>query len=267
MPISSQDVVTGFARSTRAAVVVDFDGTISEIVERPVAARPVDGAVAALLALTERVERVLVLSSRPVSFLQRVLEPLSPSIELIGHSGLERAVGSDTVVDPVAESWLPAVHQAFEDVVATAPARLPIEDKRLSFTIHYRPAPQLQAEAERLAEWVAAQHGLHLNHGRMHIEVRPPLTIDKGTALRRTLTGDLDWLLYAGDDVVDLPACHALRALAGGVPAGVSVCVAIGTEEAPPELLAAADLVLPSPSALVALLAELAVTPKVVGAD
>ena len=59
------------ARPNQAAVFVDFDGSISEIVEDPGAARVMPAARAALTTLTGRVARVAVVSGRPVEFLAR----------------------------------------------------------------------------------------------------------------------------------------------------------------------------------------------------
>lgn len=89
----------------------------------------------------------------------------------------------------------------------------------------------------------------------MVLELRPP-GVDKGVALtaylRETGAGSV---LYAGDDLGDLPAYDAVDELrAHGVP-GLLVCS--GGDEVP-ELAARADLVVPGPGAVTGLLAALA---------
>ena len=85
-----------------------------------------------------------------------------------------------------------------------------IEDKGITFTIHFRNSPR-PAHAERYLETQIAPQldraGLAWSIGRMVFEVRPPVAVDKGTAVKR-LRGRrrIDHLLYAGDDRTDLDA-------------------------------------------------------------
>uniref|UniRef100_UPI002811BEFA trehalose-phosphatase n=1 Tax=Streptomyces sp. TaxID=1931 RepID=UPI002811BEFA len=102
---------------------------------------------------------------------------------------------------------------------------------------------------------LAARHGLVLEPGRMVLELRPP-GMDKGVALasylRETGAGSV---LYAGDDLGDLPAFAAVEKLrADGVP-GVLVCS--GSSEVP-ALADRADLAVPGPAGVVDFLTDLA---------
>jgi trehalose 6-phosphate phosphatase len=86
------------------------------------------------------------------------------------------------------------------------------------------------------------------------LEIRPPVDADKGIAVRTLLAeSGAARALYAGDDTTDLDAFAGLRA------AGLehAVCIAVASEEGPPELRDAADLVVPGPEAMAALLARL----------
>jgi trehalose-6-phosphatase len=70
------------------------------------------------------------------------------------------------------------------------------------------------------------------------LEVRPPVEADKGTAVAALLgRASVARALYAGDDTTDVDAFAALDGLELGVK------VAVGSAEAPPALLGAADLV------------------------
>jgi trehalose-phosphatase len=87
--------------------------------------------------------------------------------------------------------------------------------------------------------------GLRARFGRKVLELLPPIDANKGTAIRRLLgERELQRALYAGDDTTDLDAFAALDGLE------VAVRVAVASAEGPPELRAAADLVVPSPEAL-----------------
>jgi trehalose 6-phosphate phosphatase len=86
----------------------------------------------------------------------------------------------------------------------------------------------------------------------MVLEIRPPVDADKGTAVRRLLEQSrLHRALYAGDDTTDLDAFRALDGL------DVAVRVAVASTEGPPQLAAAADLVLPGTEAVLELLRAL----------
>ena len=89
----------------------------------------------------------------------------------------------------------------------------------------------------------------------MVIELRPP-GVDKGTALTGLVAERAaDAVLFCGDDLGDLPAFAALRALrAEGIPG----CAAASASAESPQVAAAADLVVDGPEGIVALLAAIA---------
>jgi trehalose 6-phosphate phosphatase len=83
----------------------------------------------------------------------------------------------------------------------------------------------------------------------MVLEVLPPIDADKGTAVRALLARDgLARALFAGDDTTDLDAFRAIDELEVGIK------IAVDSAEAPPDLRAQADLVVPGTEALVDLL-------------
>jgi len=87
------------------------------------------------------------------------------------------------------------------------------------------------------------------------IELRPP-GVDKGSALTG-LAGEraARSVLFCGDDLGDLPAFAAVRALrADGVPG----CAVASASAESPQVAAAADLVVAGPEGVVELLTALA---------
>jgi trehalose 6-phosphate phosphatase len=88
-----------------------------------------------------------------------------------------------------------------------------IEDKRLSLVVHTRmgtePSALQVALAGPLAE-VAANHRMELHLGKEVLEFRIP-GIDKATALERLVGGTCRALVYAGDDIGDVPAFTSVR--------------------------------------------------------
>ena len=123
------------------------------------------------------------------------------------------------------------------------------EDKDAIAAFHWRGAPDEAAAAAAVEEIAqrALQEGLAVHWGRKVLEVRPPVALDKGlgiaTLLRRT-TPPVATALYVGDDSTDLDAFRGLRSLVADGALTTAICVAVSSDEAPPELAAEADLLL-----------------------
>jgi trehalose 6-phosphate phosphatase len=234
-----------------AGVVLDFDGTLSPIVDVPADARPIAGAAEALAALVPRYGLVAVMSGRPVDF----LAPLVPAgVVLSGVYGLEVVRDGARVDQPGAGPWRGVVDDVARHSAAAGPADMEVEPKGLSLTLHYRRHPELARAVRAWAEAEAARSGLEVRVAKMSVELHPPLPSDKGTALE-ALAGELGAVCYVGDDRGDLPAYDGLDRLATrGVHA---VRVAVAGAETPPELLARADLILDGPAAVLDLLHRL----------
>jgi trehalose 6-phosphate phosphatase len=222
----------------RAAVLLDVDGTLAPIVARPEDAAVPEETRAVLRGLVARYALVAAITGRPGA-LGRELVGVE-GMEIAGSHGLELADGAD--------EWRARL-QEFRGTVDW-----PVEDKGLGLSYHYRtredPA-RARAELEQVAER-ARGAGLRARFGRMVLEVLPPLDANKGTAVRALLEDrGLTRALFAGDDTTDLDAFGAVEELEVGVK------VAVGSDEAPPELLAHADLVVDGPTGLVELLRTL----------
>lgn len=251
------------ADPSRALVALDFDGTLAPIVPRPEDARPAEGAVTALAELAASVGTVAVVTGRAVETVL-ALSGLgqAPGLEglvVLGHYGLERWDGrARRVVSPEPAAGVTAVRGALPAVLRDAPAGVRVEDKHHSLVVHTResaePDAALAGLAPRLRD-LGERAGLEAVPGRRVLELRPP-GVDKGAALRG-LADELSpsAVLFAGDDLGDLPAYDAVVALRrSGVP---GLTVASASDEVT-ELADRADLVVDGPSAVVALLAALA---------
>ena len=243
----------------RTALLFDFDGTLSPVVDDPAAARPAPGAAEALDALAARYRTVAVVSGRPVSYLAA---HLPPSLALSGLYGLESMVDGVERDHPEAERWRPVVAEATADaLVHTGPgAHLEgalVESKGLSMTIHVRTRPDLAAAVEAVAHEVAARHGLEVRPAKRSYELHPPIAADKGTAARALLAGS-EIGSYAGDDVGDVDAFDALAAARRGGELTDAVALAVGGPELPPAVADRAELVLDDPASMVLLLQRLA---------
>jgi trehalose 6-phosphate phosphatase len=237
------------ARPDRAAVLTDFDGTLSPIVEDWTAATPLAGAREVLDDLATRYGVVAVISGRPVSYL---VEKLGTKLRLSGLYGLETVIGGKRIPAEGAEEWRTRVHAAFES--ASARFGSLVEHKGLSMTVHFRTRPELAAEIGTWATREAKRSGLELRSAKASVELHPPVSFDKGTVVESAVD-QLDAACFLGDDVGDLPAFAALdRLRARGVH---TVKIGVRTAEAPTTILDAADLVVDGPAGALALLRTL----------
>jgi trehalose 6-phosphate phosphatase len=252
-------------RPTRTVVALDFDGTLAPIVPDPDRARAHPDAVPALAALAPRVASIAVITGRPAGVAVRhggfAGVPGLEHLVVLGHYGAERwDAPSGTVTAPAPHPGVAAVRAELPGFLDRMGAWRGtwIEEKGRAVAVHTRRAADPQAAFEALREplaGLAGRHGLIVEPGRMVLELRPP-GMDKGVALLEYVreTG-AEAVLYAGDDLGDLPAFAAVDKLrSDGVP-GLLVCS--GSSEVG-ELAERADLVVDGPAGVVRLLAGLA---------
>lgn len=245
-------------RPGHAALFLDYDGTLAPIVDDPTAARPLPDVPDVLARLAQRFELVAVVSGRPAAFLLDVLEHPA-GVHVAGLYGMEMAQPGG-MVRPTGEAtaWRPVVAEVTRLAAKQAPKGAEVEPKGLTVTLHWRRHPETEGWARRFAGRETARTGLVVQPGRMALELRPPVDVDKGTVVRR-LAGGHAAVGCFGDDLGDLPAFRALAELAA---AGVAVArVAVVDAESPREVAAAADLVVDGPAGALALLRLLAADP------
>jgi trehalose 6-phosphate phosphatase len=193
---------------------------------------------------------VAVISGRPVTYLAEHLGGLSTRVRLHGLYGLERSSPDGVRSAPDAERWRPAVDEAATRTRRDNP-RIHVEHKGLTVTVHYRAVPDEGAAVEAAARALAGELGLVAHSGKMSVELRPPLAVDKGTVVN-DLAASLSVVAFAGDDIGDLPAYAALRRKRQeGL---VTLAIAAGGPETPHLVAEAADLVVDGPDGFVQLL-------------
>ncbi|MBF6182232.1 trehalose-phosphatase [Nocardia otitidiscaviarum] len=207
--------ITDLLDTGKAAVLLDFDGTLSDIVPDPAAAQPVEGARAVLAELAAACP-VAVVSGRALEDLRaRVgVDGLwyagSHGFELMAPDGTRHVHGAA----PHAEAVVEQAARLLRDRLADVPGAL-VEPKRFTVAVHHRTVPRDQVAAVvSAAHDVARAVGLRATGGRKVTELRPDVEWDKGRALR--------WILdrlavpavpmYLGDDLTDEDAFDAIEA-------------------------------------------------------
>jgi trehalose 6-phosphate phosphatase len=221
-------------------------------------------AVAALAEVSRFIGIVAIVTGRPARTAVRLggFEgvPGLESMVVLGQYGVERwdaATYAYTIPPEPAE--VTAAGEELPEILATlglADAR--VEHKGRALGVHTRQLTDPRAAFDALAgpmRELAARHGLLLEPGRNVLEIRAAGT-DKGAALRELVTETgARQVVFAGDDLGDLPAFEAVAALRDeGVP-GLLVCSASQEEDA---LRSRADVVVDGPAGVAAWLHDLA---------
>lgn len=197
-----------------AALFLDFDGTLVPLADTPDAVEVTDDLLAMLSRLRDRMDgRLAIVSGRSIATLRDLG---FGDFLLSGTHGLEFAHPGEAVKAPPRLPAIDAVEAAFHAFADDKPGLL-VERKSISVGLHFRGAPQWGEAAGALADLLARDHGLALQHGKMLYELRPG-GADKGSALTalmqdRPMAGGIP--VFIGDDVTDEEGFAAAAHLGG----------------------------------------------------
>ena len=250
------------AAPSKAAVLLDIDGTLAPIVRHADDAHVPEATRTLLIEISKRYRLVGCVSGRPANIARQIVA--IGSIAYVGNHGGELLSAGATLpqLDPDLAAWTGRMRDFAQRVYTSEHHRLRVrsEDKGAIVAFHWRGAPdeELASAAVREIAEVAEGEGLVIHWGRKVLEVRPPVKVDKGLGVRRLLHGQaLAAGLYAGDDSTDLDAFSGLRSLVDSGELEMALCVAVNSEEAPAELSEQADLTIEETSGVRALLEAL----------
>ncbi len=199
------------------ALLLDLDGTLAAIVDRPGDAVVTASARRTLSRLRSALSgAVAIVSGRPIADVDRMLAP--DRLPVAGIHGIERrdARGGLHLSD-VDYDRLDAVIRALEEQTAHANGLL-VEKKPGAVTLHYRARPDLGPDCERIVSALVDAHpGIVLLRGKMVFELKMN-DRTKAEAVRDFMTESpfrSRRPVYAGDDTTDEDAFQAVRALGG----------------------------------------------------
>ena len=170
------------------------------------------------------------------------------TVTYLGSHGAEvlRPGWLEPAFDPEVKAWADrvAVFGRDLDLAEMRRRRVRIEDKGPILAFHWRAAPDQEA-ARATVEAIATEAenaGLRPHWGRKVLEVRPPVSFDKGSGIATLIRdADVDVALYVGDDRTDIDAFRALAELAESGTISRAVRVGVRSDEGPTELAQETD--------------------------
>jgi trehalose 6-phosphate phosphatase len=233
----------------RAAIFLDVDGTLAPIVEQAERARVPENTARLLGRLGRRFAIVACVSGRSPTEARRLV-----GVGSLAYAGYH---GAEVLMPGTLAPWQhPRFEQEADRVRRFALEhdagsdlrllRVRLEDKGPIFAFHWRGVPDEEAARARVEQVAAAAEaeGLRTHWGRKVLEVRPPVEIDKGQAVRRILDErPVTAALYAGDDRTDLDGFTALEELRAEGRLETALRIGIASDDGPPEIVERADLV------------------------
>ncbi len=211
----------------RLAVFLDYDGTLTPIVERPEQAELGDAMRRQIRRLAQLCA-VAVVSGRDLDDVRR-----RAGIDGIVYAGSHGFDIEGRLDRPIREQqgteYLPELDKAERQLhrLLDGVAGCHLERKRFSIAVHYRQVREADMDAvENAVDEILEEHPrLRKSGGKKVFEVQPDMDWDKGKAVCRLLEVlDLDrpdvLPLYLGDDLTDEDAFGALREQGIGIRVG-----------------------------------------------
>jgi trehalose-phosphatase len=200
------------------AVFLDYDGTLTPIVDRPEDAVISDSMREAIQKLAERVP-VIVVSGRDRKVVQKLMG--LDNLVVAGDHGFDIWSPSGGFIQHEVGASFEGLLREVESNLRTELADIPgalIEPKKSSVAVHFRLVPvKQQSHFKKIVDTILSEHpqDLKVTPGKMVFELQPRLDWDKGKAvlyLLKELDLDRDDVIpvYLGDDITDEDAFRAL---------------------------------------------------------
>jgi trehalose 6-phosphate phosphatase len=245
-----------------AAILCDIDGTLAPIVTRAEEAHVSDKASRLLGRAARRYGLVACISGRAAADARRLVGV--GGIAYAGSHGAELLEPGATRarISPAFESWADRVvsFTADRDEPGLRRLRVRIERKGPIVAFHWRGVPDEDAARTRL-EGVAQEaeaDGLDFHWGRKVLEIRPPVPVDKGQAVRELVErSGVRAALFGGDDATDLDAFAALDSLVAEGALAAAVKIGVDSSEGPSGIVEQADHVVEGTDGFIAVLEAL----------
>jgi trehalose 6-phosphate synthase/phosphatase len=232
------------------ALFLDYDGTLTTLVEHPEDAALPEAAKDALRnALQAPFLDVTIVSGRALADLRERVG--IPGLTYVGNHGFE-IEGPGVSHQPAGvDRHLATIQRAADELASLDVPGSRVERKGATLSFHLRGvAPTHQRAAEREAVALLKRRRLRVTRGALVVEGRPPLAWGKGHAVLHVLSQrhGANWparvrALYVGDDVTDQDAFRSLHGIGRSIYVGAATAADQGADHSLPDPAAVVQLV------------------------
>ncbi len=207
----------------KKVIFLDYDGTLTPIVERPELAVLSPEMRATIKHLSEKYT-VAIVSGRMREDVEKLVG--IKGIFYAGSHGFDIMGPGFSMVQPEVEKIVPVISQVIKELsrkLGDVPGII-IEKKKFSVAVHYRLVAQqyLSLISETVNKIVQEKKELRLMSGKKVFEILPDIDWDKGKAVRWIMDAlKVSWqdvcVVYIGDDVTDEYVFRTLRTRGFGI--------------------------------------------------
>jgi trehalose 6-phosphate phosphatase len=205
-------------KNDKTSILTDIDGTISEIANIPDEALVTASMQKVLSRLNNKFKMVGVISGRSAKKAKAMVGV--DGVVYIGNHGMEYIIGNEIFIDDEALKYLENIKRSLEKLENGELSKingLIFEDKGVCIAIHYRECELHENTRKKILNAIndsVDANKLKLTEGRKVVEIKPPISRDKGFIVEKILEKyDTDRVIYLGDDVTDYDAFIKLKEL------------------------------------------------------
>jgi trehalose 6-phosphate phosphatase len=208
---------TRIRQARHLLVGLDYDGTLTPIVDEPARALLPNSVRQTIAALTRRDGvAVALVSGRAQADLQAIVGV--PGVIYAGNHGMEISGPGLSFIEPGAKAWSRDLHALGQEITSKLRTiqGASVEDKGLTLSVHHRLVPPVHGETV----WHVVYDAVKPYRDRFQIalgdkvyEIRPLVSWNKGSAMawiKEKLNKPEMLTIYIGDDATDEDAFRAL---------------------------------------------------------
>ncbi|KAI9811521.1 MAG: threalose-6-phosphate phosphatase [Phylliscum demangeonii] len=218
-------LLTQYRRAKRRLFMLDYDGTLTPIVQEPSAAIPTDRVIRTLKTLAaDPRNAVWIVSGRDQKFLGQWMGDISELGLSAEHGSFLREPGAEAwknLAEKLDMSWQKEVLRIFQKYTEKTQGSF-IERKRIALTWHYRRSDpeygafQAHECRKEIEATVVKKWDVEVMAGKANLEVRPSL-LNKGEIAKRLVERydehhPPEFVLCMGDDFTDEDMFRSLHA-------------------------------------------------------
>lgn len=222
-PLFFKNAKTFFSKKKKTVFFLDYDGTLTPIVDKPSMAALSPEMKETLRALNEKFQ-VAIVSGRAREDVENLVD--IKKLLYAGNHGFDIKGQNLELVMPKAKKFIPLIKKITKELDSKLSSinGIIIEKKKFSAAVHYRMVneeklPLIRKEVDAI---LSRETSLRLMEGKKVFELLPEIDWDKGKALMWIMKAlKISWrnhnVIYIGDDTTDENAFRILRTRGAGI--------------------------------------------------